>query len=109
MKYKAKEYARAIVQAKKFNLQNFLRLLEKNGDVKKLKEIVVLIGKMKYRNVVIETARNVKTNWRFGKNDRVEEKINPELVAGARITINGEKQLDFSLKNKLDKVFKVEK
>ena len=107
MKYKAKEYAMAIAQAKKFNLQKFLRLLEKNGDTKKMKEIVALVEKMKYRKVVIETARTVKTNWRFGKHDKIEEKISPELLAGVRITINGETQLDFSLKNKLDKIFTV--
>ena len=73
MKYKAKEYAMAIAGTKKFNLRSFLRLLEKNGDTKKLKEIVALLEKMKHRKVVIETARKVKTNWRFGKNDKVEE------------------------------------
>ena len=105
MKIKAKEYAQAIIGSKQFNLQNFLHILDKNGDRKKLREIVAWIEKMEHRKVVVETARKTKTVWRFEKNDIVEEKINPDLIAGARLTINGEKQLDFSLKNKLEKIF----
>ena len=35
----------------------------------------------------------------------VKEKINPELIAGIKVMINNNKQLDFSLKNKLDNIF----
>lgn len=107
MKYKAKDYAKAIIETKKFNLQNFLRLLEKNSDVKKIKAIIAEVHKLKHRIVMIEMARETKTVWRFQKNDLIEERICPELVAGARITINGEKQIDFSLKNKLEQIFNV--
>jgi len=105
MKHKAKEYAKALAEVKKFNLKNFLRLLEKNGDRKKLKEIVALAEKMLYRKITIETARKVKVAWPKKKSDLIEEKINPSLIAGVKITVNGEKQLDFSLKNKLEKIF----
>jgi F0F1-type ATP synthase delta subunit len=37
--------------------------------------------------------------------DVVREVINPELVAGALITKNGEEQLDVSLASRLDKLF----
>lgn len=107
MKYKAKDYARAIAGVKKFDPKVFLRLLEKNGDLKKAKAIIAELEKLNHRKVVIETARKTKTTWDFGKNDIVEEKVNLELVAGAKITINGEKQIDFSLKNKLEKIFNV--
>ncbi len=105
MKHKAKEYSKALVQVKKFNLKNFLRVLEKNGDTKKLKEIVAMAEKMMYRKITIETARKVKVAWPKKKNDLIEEKINPSLIAGVKITVNGERQLDFSLKNKLEKIF----
>ncbi len=105
MKHKAKEYAKALVDVKKFNLKNFLRVLEKNGDRKKLKEIVALAERMMYRKIMIETARRVKVVWPKKKNDLIEEKINPDLIAGVKITVNGEKQLDFSLKNKVEKIF----
>ena len=39
------------------------------------------------------------------KGDVVEEKINPDLVAGIKITANDEMQFDASLKRKLDDVF----
>lgn len=106
MKYKAKDYARAIVGAKKFDVEVFLKLLERNGDQKKLKEIVAWVEKIKYKKVIIETARKAGVKWHFGKNSIVEEKINPELIAGVRIMVNGEKQLDFSLRNKLEQIFK---
>ena len=37
--------------------------------------------------------------------DKVEEQILPELVAGVRITVNDERELDMSLKRKLQKLF----
>lgn len=35
----------------------------------------------------------------------VEEKVNPSLVAGAKLIIDGERQFDGSLKRKIDKLF----
>jgi hypothetical protein len=105
MKYKAKDYAKAIIQAKKADAAVILRLLQKNGDMKKAKEIIALIKKSLYRNITIETARKVQMKWPKQKSDLVEEKIAPGLIAGARITIDGERQLDFSLKNKLKNIF----
>ncbi len=105
MKRSTKEYVKAIEKAQKFNLQNFLRLLEKNNDTKKLKGIVALVEKAGYRNIVIETARKLKKVWRFKKNDKIKEEVNPKLIAGVRITIDSKRQLDLSFKNLLEKVF----
>lgn len=38
--------------------------------------------------------------------DIVEEKINPILVAGLKVIVNGERQLDMSLAHKLNNIFK---
>ncbi len=111
MKVKAKDYAKALVDVKKFDVKQFLRILQRNGDMKKAKEIIVWAEKMVLekrgnQKIVVETARPQKIGL-GKKGDVVEEKVNPSLVAGVKITINGEKQLDFSLKNKLEKIFNV--
>ncbi len=111
MKVKPKLYAQAIVDARKFNMGNFLRLLEKNGDMKKLKHITALVEKMLLaksgnQKIMLETARALHKKFKVGKRgDVVEEKINPDLIAGIKIIVNGEKQLDFSLQKKLNEIF----
>lgn len=119
MKHKIKLYATALVQVmtKKIDekkiVSNFFKLLEKNGDIKKAKEIVLLAETMHLkslggRRVTVETARkapNALLKDIAKKEDMLEEKINPSLIAGVKIVINNEKQLDFSLKNTLDNIF----
>lgn len=113
MKHKAKEYAGAIIEMKKLNYKKFFHVLEKNGDTKKLKEIAVLVEKMLLQKsgnqkITLETARPLQKKVKVGRRgDVVEEKINPNLIAGIKIIIDGEKQLDFSLKNKLEQIFNV--
>ena len=41
----------------------------------------------------------------FKKGDSIEEKINPEIIAGVKIVIDHEKQLDVSLQKKLQQLF----
>jgi F0F1-type ATP synthase delta subunit len=112
VKVKAKDYAKALVDVKKFDARRFLRILQRNGDTKKLKEIVVLAEKMMLaksgnQKIVLEIARPVTKKMNVGKKgDMVEEKINPTLIAGVKIIIDGEKQLDFSLSKKLNDIFK---
>ena len=61
--------------------------------------------------VSIETAREMNASQKklasgfIEQGDNVSYHINTNLIAGIRITINNEKQLDFSLKRKLDEVF----
>ncbi len=119
-KYKSVYYAKALVDAmghKKISekklITNFLNLLQKNQDVKKIGEIILLaenllLKKTGNKKIVFETAREVNLesfDSYIKKGDIVEERINTDLVAGVKITINGEKQLDLSLKNKLDLLF----
>lgn len=121
MKIKPKDYAAALVYAlskpgtdhQKITA-NFLKLLQKNGDIKKGKMIVAMAQELLARKsggkkIVIETARALDKKTLAGviggKNDLVQEKLNPTLVAGIKITVNGNKQLDFSLQKKLNEIF----
>ncbi|MBI4086274.1 MAG: F0F1 ATP synthase subunit delta [Candidatus Liptonbacteria bacterium] len=124
MKYPSKLYAQAFGELAAGDLnkteetrlvKNFFEVIEKNNDTHQLKKIFeetekILRVKTGRRSVTIETARevaNLKT--KFGhfliKTDVVEEKINPELLAGVKITVNDETQFDGSLKRKIDKLF----
>lgn len=110
-KIKPKIYARALVEVKKFNAKNFFRLLEKNGDTKKLKEITALAEKMMLvkmgsKKIILQTARRLEgLTLQFSNKDVVEEEINPALIAGVKIIIDGERQLDFSLQKRLNEIF----
>jgi F0F1-type ATP synthase delta subunit len=63
------------------------------------------------RGVVIELARPLSKKivqhleQAFTKKDMVTFRENSELMAGVRVTINGEQELDMSLKRKLDTLF----
>ena len=94
-------------------VENFLKLLEKNGDMKKAKDIVALaenlfIKKTGRRRIILESARKVdkkeilKSFERQG--DIVQEKIDKNLIAGIKITIN-DRQLDYSMRKKIQELF----
>lgn len=122
MKYKARIYADALVSAAldekiddKKLVVNFLKLLGKNQDFKKAKEIIfltetLLLKKTGNKKVIIETARKIEAKnivkSFIKKGDIVQKKITPGIVAGIKLTVNGEKQLDYSLQKKLNEIFK---
>lgn len=114
MKYKSRDYAKTLVeimQDKKDGAKmvaGFLNFIKKNRDEKKLKEILKLTEKLYFKKtgnkkIVLETARS--QNFKHSKlvenitkkGDIVEEKINKDLIAGVKIIVNEEKQLDFSM------------
>ena len=122
MKYKPKQYAEALAgcilekeaDGKKISA-NFLALLQKNGDIKHISQIIagaeaLLLKKTGNKKIILETARQTDTKSAMAalaKNgDIVEEKINPILVAGLKVIVNGERQLDMSLAHKLNNIFK---
>jgi F0F1-type ATP synthase delta subunit len=95
---------------------NFLALVRKNGDEMHLRKILeeaarFARGKSGIRKVTLESARALSVEQRatvatFTKDDDViEERIDPELIAGIRILLDDELQFDGSLKNKLEKAF----
>ena len=119
-----KLYALALadVIAKKISLQeekkviyNFLKLLEKNGKLKNAKKIISLtqkyyLEKTGNKSIILQTARKSDTKSLlkslYKEGDIAEEKVNPALIAGIKIIINNEKQLDFSLSKKLNDIFR---
>ena len=124
MKHSPKMYARAFGELAAGHLsntkeaelvKNFLGVIEKNNDAHQLKKIFAeaekfLRMKTGLRSVTIETARKIgnlkKTFGHFLlQTDIVEEKINPELIAGIKLTVNDENQFDGSLSRKMKKLF----
>lgn len=121
MNVKPKKYAQALADIvsqknpdeKKISA-NFLTLLEKHQDVKKAREILalteeLLLKKTGNKKVILETARNVDvkdfTRAFVKKGDIIEEKINPGIIAGIKIKVDGDRQLDLSLLKKLNNIF----
>lgn len=128
MKHKAKIYAKTLADIATTKpageggvklsddqiVKNFLKLLEKNGDMKKAKDIVALaenmfIKKTGRRKILLESARKVDKKEILQNLERqgdiVQEKIDKDLIAGIKITIN-DKQLDFSMRKKINELFK---
>ena len=123
MKYSAQTYAKALVEvltshepkAKDEEIaQNFLALVRKNNDEGHLKKILeeasrFARGRGGVRKVTVESARELKATQKdlvkqfIKPGDVVEERIDPELIAGIRIILNDELQFDGSLKNKLNR------
>jgi len=123
MKYKTTDYAKALTEIlsdKNFNekqiTQGFVRLLERQGDIKKAKEIIktakfLLVKKNGKKSVFFETARKLSDGQKqmlskfIDEGDIVEEKINKELIAGVKIIIDSEKQLDQTILRKINNIF----
>ncbi len=95
--------------------ENFLALVRHNGDEIHLRKILeeasrFARGKNGIRKVTIESARKITAAQRamIGRlvkpDDVVGERIDPDLIAGMKITLNDELQFDGSLKNKLNRV-----
>lgn len=96
-------------------VNNFLALLAKNGDLGKAKEILkiaqdITLKKQGKRKIILETARKLTAGQKklldnfLKAGDIVEEKVNPELIAGIKIIINEEKQFDNSMLSKLNNI-----
>lgn len=124
MKYKPEIYSRALAEALNSKtisetdiLKNFLRAVQKNGDWIGISKILRaaetrLVKNRGGRMVLVESARDLPKNVaerflkKFEKEDKVEFSKNPLLIAGARITIDGERELNFSFRRKLNKLFR---
>lgn len=99
---------------------NFVKLLIKSGQERKAKEILglaedMLLSKQGKRKITLETARRLTAGNRallkeFAKEgDVIKEKIDHELIAGVKITINNEKQFDNSMLNKINNLLCLKK
>ncbi len=124
MKYSPQIYARAFSEVvsepsadkKAVDLvKNFLALVVKNNDQHQLKKIYARTEKMMRektgkRKVAVETARQVKNlksalKEIIKEGDIVEEKVNPDLIAGLKIILNDEMQFDGSMAKKIKNLF----
>ncbi|MFA6354627.1 MAG: F0F1 ATP synthase subunit delta [Candidatus Paceibacterota bacterium] len=125
MKYQPEVYAQVLIEGLKSKnnseensfIKKFANSIKKNGDLPKIKKIIEaierrIVKKDGGRVIEIEFARTVsetalaKLTGQFTKKDIIKTKINEQLVAGVRITIDGEQELDNSLQKKLAKIFK---
>jgi len=123
MKYKPQDYATAFIEVvmnapktrEEQIIKNFLKIVQKNGDLGKIGKIAELAEKLLLQKTgrnkwVVELARAQKSDLRkifeniIGADDIFEQKINPELIAGIKITKNDERQFDGSLKRKINKM-----
>jgi len=124
MRYHPDLYARAFLETlekappeKKQELYNrFIKVIAKNGDLSRVNAILrcierALVKKNGGRFVKLEFARSIPENLvaglrkNFSEKDKTEIAFNPSLVAGVRITIDEEKELNNSLSSKLKKIF----
>lgn len=124
MRYSTQNYAKALAsaasQAKPEDsariIRNFKRLLQKSGDEAHAEKIIkeaerILLLRDGGREIVFESARPLVTSPHksfpgfITHEDTVTLRINPDLVAGVRVIVNGEREFDGSLKGKLDKLF----
>ncbi len=122
MKIRPKDYAVAFVDVyearvgakdKASLISRFIALVRKNGDWHGREKIISEIedefrAREGGRKIIAEFARKSALP-KFLKNlsapDTLVVKTTPELVAGIRITINGKREADFSLKRKLNNLF----
>ena len=97
-------------------VNNFVKILVGAGCEKKAAEILnlaedLLLAKQGKRKITFETARKITGGQKkllenfVKKGDKVQEKINPELIAGIKIIINDSKQFDASMQRKLQNIF----
>lgn len=125
MKYSPKLYAQALgdvaagalsADKEKKIARNFLELVRKNGDDGQMRKILAeaerrLREKTGLRKITIETAREMRQpparmfKQFIQKSDIVEEKTDPSLIAGVKITVNDGMQLDATLRRKLNRLF----
>lgn len=124
MRYPTHIYAKALAEVIETSkpedtdkiVKNFMNLIQKNGDEVHMEKILEETTRFTrkssgIRKIVVESARELSPRNREGvatftkPGDVVVENIKPDLVAGIRIIIDDETQLDGTLKGKLDKVF----
>ena len=124
MKYSPTLYARSLFDVLKDTepvgydpvIKNFWHTVGKNGDQSRVDSIVNAFEELVVRSnggrmVSIETAREIspklldRLKVLFKPNDLVRRGIDPKLIAGVRVELDGEEELDYSLARKFRKMF----
>ncbi len=99
-------------------VKNFSVLLLLQGSLRRREEILHKVSQEIVHHhggrwITVETARLLPENLRdkirhaFSNADYMEQRIRPELIAGARIVVDGSQEFDGSLKRKLDSMLKM--
>lgn len=111
MKYAPSIYAKAFLETEP-EPKRFLQAVARNGDLAKIDKIVTAIEELVTKKhgghtIALEFARksDLAEKFKFSAKDHVRVSINPSLVAGVRITIDGEQELDESLQRKLNNLW----
>jgi F0F1-type ATP synthase delta subunit len=127
MKYQAKSYAKAFVQALDAEptnedsiVRNTRALLIRTGDISYGEQVISaikheLVLKHNGRQITLETAHvlskqlrnNIMQSFTINDNDVVIDRIRPELGAGVRIVIDEEKDFNATLQYKLQKLLHI--
>lgn len=124
MKHDPRTYAKALAEVAAGPLspekereiaQNFARVVTERAGRKQWPKFLAaaekaLREKEGLRKVTIESARPIKDvraelKGFLEKEDVIEEKVDPEVVAGIKITLNDARQFDGSLARKLNELF----
>lgn len=123
MRYSPHDYAKALVEAiddpkvdRAAIHKNFLALVRANGDEAQLGKILdeaarLVRGNGGAREVMIESARPLAkaqekmVHQLLKPGDVVAYKVDPDLIAGIKVTVNDEMQFDGTMKAKLDDLF----
>jgi len=98
-------------------IKRFLAAVRRRGDARHIPNIVDAVQAIERKRVggrLVEVAfarrhkKSVLDTFRtlFGKHDEVVFRTEPELVAGLRITIDGERELDHSAARRIKKLFR---
>ena len=125
MRYSIRQYAEAMLlaledknkQERREVTGRFLAVLRKKRDWGKLAQIVralelLYLKKAGFHKVILESAAPAGGKIRLevkkilGKKIFLEERVNPELMAGIRILVDEELFIDASAKRRLDAIFK---
>ena len=124
MKYSPILYARSLFAVLKDSkpsshesvIKKFWETVRKNGDESRVGKIVnsfeeITVKDRGGRVVLLETAREIPhkifENFQnlFNTRDLVKKKVNDTLVAGVRVEVDGDMELDYSLNSKFRKMF----
>lgn len=123
MKHSPRDYALALSESlekskdHKHLISRFIEVVKKNGDHNILSKIFDTFKKIVTKknggsHIAVEFARTPTESQlssitkKFSSKDWIETSINPSLIAGVRITFDGEREVDNSLLRKIHKLFK---
>lgn len=126
MRYSSELYAKSLFEILEMSkpsehagvISKFLKIVDKNGDSSRLRTIVASFEKMVIRSgggkiVELSTAREIDKDLKdqllkmFDRKDMIRVNIDPKLVAGVRVLLDEEMELDYSLARKFRKLFTV--